>query len=91
VILWCVNTAFQKMFIVKVHLMSKIVGFKVILALNKFPICPQELDITHPHIQVKYLLHSTNSFVLMHNQGIITMVTLTAHSTLCWMQMRRIC
>ena len=41
------------MFIVKVHLMSKIVGLKVLHALNKFPICPQELDIIHPHIQVK--------------------------------------
>ena len=54
--------------------MSKIVGFKVLLALKKFPKCRQELDITHPHIQVKYLLHSTNSFVRMHDQGIIATV-----------------
>lgn len=52
--------------------MFKIVEFKVLLALNKFPRCPPELDITHPHIQVKYLLHSTNSLVRMHDQGIIT-------------------
>ena len=62
------------MFIVKVYLMSKIVGFKVLLARIKFPSCPQELDIIHPHIQLKYLLHSTNSFVRMHDQGIITTV-----------------
>jgi hypothetical protein len=54
--------------------MSKIVGFKVLLVLNKFSRCPQELDITHPHIQVKYLLHSTDPFVRMHYQGIITTV-----------------
>jgi hypothetical protein len=62
------------MFIVKVYLMSKIVGFEVLLALNKFPKCPQELVITHPHIRVKYLLHGTNSFLRMHDQGIITNV-----------------
>ena len=60
------------MFIVKVYLMSRIVGFKVLLALNKFSRCPQEHDITHPNIPVKYMLHSTNSFVRMHDQGIIT-------------------
>jgi hypothetical protein len=59
--------------------MSKIVGFKVLLARNKLPMCRQELGITHPHIQLKYLVHSTNLFVRLHDQGIIT--TLKSYHT----------
>lgn len=82
--LWWGNTAFHKMFIVKMYLMSKTVGFKVLLALNKFHRCPQELDITHPHIQLKYLLHSTNSFVRVHDQEIITTFkSYHTHRTFC--------
>jgi hypothetical protein len=46
--------------------------FKVLLVLDNAPGNPQDLDLTHPNIQGKYLSNTTTSCLDLLHQEIIT-------------------